>query len=585
MLRDAILSFRRLPLFVAAASAFLLPIASAQVVIAPSTPQVGSANPVTAQPPLARPHTKPCTVSLFNNLEFADFNSKSFSYTPPADCPGPWSKVIFTADFTVTSGNQFDRTAEFFLGHANIFYGTTAEPSSSLSPSWHVERDVTDLTAIFKSAQTGEADLGNFVGVYNGVTYNGIIYANAALEFYPASDDARGADVPDAVLPLPDAAGGAQALNTTTSVLSQAYTFPTNVERAYLDIFTQSQSADEFWYSCSPTNVAGELVNCPNSGFREAEITIDGQPAGVAPVYPWVYTGGIDPFFWQPLPGVQTLDFVPYRVDLTPFAGMLSNGQQHTVGVSVFNADSYFLATGNLLLYLDHGRAKVTGGVLENTLTAEPVPVVSENLQSSVPNTYTGTITVSSTHNYVLRGYVNTSHGRVDTKVEQDVSFVNTQQIDEVNPTIPTIYIQNVVQSTDIQSKVTTQNGYLTRELDKHLSYPFTFDYNFSQNTDGSFTQIGSIQQKLIEETTKQVNGHPIYHSKVVNEVAPFDTLNLTSSYGLAGNSGQHSTAKYSFMDSRGSCFSRTLTAANGVLTDVKDGQDCQDSDDHHDSW
>ena len=44
-------------------------------------------------------------------------------------------------------------------------------------------------------------------------------------------------------------------------------------------------------------------------------------------------TGGIDPLLWRPIPGVQTLNFLPYRVDLTPFAGALSNGQPHQVGV------------------------------------------------------------------------------------------------------------------------------------------------------------------------------------------------------------------------------------------------------------
>ena len=58
-------------------AAFLLASVSAvgaQVVIAPPTPQIGSSNPVTAEPPVPRPHTKPCVVQLFQNLEFADFN-------------------------------------------------------------------------------------------------------------------------------------------------------------------------------------------------------------------------------------------------------------------------------------------------------------------------------------------------------------------------------------------------------------------------------------------------------------------------------------------------------------------------------
>ena len=144
--------------------------------------------------------------------------------------------------------------------------------------------------------------------------------------------------------------------------------------RAYLDVIPQSQSSDEFWFTCVPDDVADELFSCPGTSFREAEITIDGQPAGVAPVYPWLFTGAIDPLLWRPIPSVQTLNFVPYRVDLTPFAGVLSNGQPHQVGVSVFNANNYFLGGGSLLLYLDHGASQVTGAVTRNTLGAVPAP-------------------------------------------------------------------------------------------------------------------------------------------------------------------------------------------------------------------
>src|SRR4029077_7458304 len=159
--------------------------ARAQVVPVPAGPQIGSSNPITAEPAVSRPHARPCVVQLFQNLEFADFTPKVFAYSPPAGCPGPRARVVFTGDFPVPAGRQFDRTAAFYLGHASIYYGTTAEPRSSLSPSWHVEHDGADLPAIFEPAQTGEANIGNFVGVSGGVTYNGIIYANAALEFYP----------------------------------------------------------------------------------------------------------------------------------------------------------------------------------------------------------------------------------------------------------------------------------------------------------------------------------------------------------------------------------------------------------------
>ncbi|MGB3628010.1 MAG: peptide-N4-asparagine amidase, partial [Terracidiphilus sp.] len=108
------------------APAIVLLIASAatthsQVVLVPPTPQVGSSNPATAEPAVPRPSTKPCVVQLFQNLAFDNFTPATFDYSPPSSCPGPWAKVVFTADFTVTSGTQFDRTASFYLSHANIY--------------------------------------------------------------------------------------------------------------------------------------------------------------------------------------------------------------------------------------------------------------------------------------------------------------------------------------------------------------------------------------------------------------------------------------------------------------------------------
>ncbi len=126
------------------------PLGHAQIILA-HEPVIGSSNTVSAEPRIPRENRAHCTVDLFSNLEFADYNTKNFSYTPPADCPGPYSKVIFAADFTVTKGRQYDRTAQFYLGGANIFYGTTAEPRAALSPYWHVENDITDLSALLKS--------------------------------------------------------------------------------------------------------------------------------------------------------------------------------------------------------------------------------------------------------------------------------------------------------------------------------------------------------------------------------------------------------------------------------------------------
>src|SRR5215831_9436878 len=263
---------------------------------------IGSANTAFADPPVPRPNTVPCVVELFNNIAFNNFSPKFFTFQPPVGCSGPWAKVVLTADFSVQAGRQFDRTAEIWIGGVNVYFGTTAEPSKTVARSWHVERDLTDYTALFSTAQNGRVDLGNLVNS----TFNSTLFGTAQLQFYPLAHNNNGAPTTaDLVLPLAsDPTGGTTFLNTTTSSLSRTFTLPMNVERAFLDVVAQSQAGDEFWYTCVPNDVANELQSCGGTGFRESQVSIDGQPAGVAPVYPWIYTGGIDPFLWRPIPGV-----------------------------------------------------------------------------------------------------------------------------------------------------------------------------------------------------------------------------------------------------------------------------------------
>jgi len=555
----------------------------AQVIIA-HQPVVGSSNTVSADPRVPRSNREHCTVDLFSNLEFADFNTKNFSYTPPANCPGPWAKVIFAADFTVTKGRQYDRTAQFYLGGANIFFGTTAEPRAKLSPYWHVENDITDLSALLKNPQAGTAILGNFVGVYQGVLFDGLIYSSAHLVFYPVTNGLQAAEVPDLVIGMPGNSGSV-ALNTTGSQLLQSVTLPTNVEAAYLDVIAQSQSNDEFWYLCVPDALSSLLQSCGSTGFRETEISIDGIPAGVAPIYPWIYTGGIDPYLWEPIPGVQTLNFKPFRVDLSPFAGVLSNGQSHTVGISVFNADSYFSVTGNLFVYTDKGSTQVTGSIVRNDLAAEPTPGIINKIATDANGFVSGYVAVGSDRAYTIEGLNHTSHGDVSTRVDGVIKFRNTQRF-VINATA---YKQHLVQSTTGAIATTSISNGKKRVDGQTIDYPFSFNYDQVTNSDGSITVNNVSDQKLFtavkalvpnahsESNVRIVNGVPIPEVNAIrDEVASQDALQYDASGNYTGHSG-HSSQTYVWADSYGNCWSRTLSATDAILTGwIDDGAQCK---------
>jgi hypothetical protein len=531
---------------------------------------IGSANTATADPPVPRPDTVPCVAHLFDNIAFADFSPKLFTFVPPAGCPGPWAKVVLNADFSIQAGRQFDRTAEIWIGGVNVYFGTTSEPSGAVARSWHLERDLTDYTALFNTTQNGRVDLGNLVNS----TFTSTLFGTAELQFYPLAHKNGAPDTADLVLPLAsDPTGGTAFLNNTGASLAKTFSLPTNVERAFLDVLAQSQAGDEFWYTCVPNDVANELQSCGGTGFRESQVSIDGQPAGVAPVYPWIYTGGIDPLLWRPIPGVQTLNFVPYRVDLTPFAGVLSNGQPHTVSVNVFNANVGFSTTATLLLFQDHGGQVVTGQVTENTIGSGPAPNVQENVTTDAGGNITGTVTVTSSRQFTVAGFVNTSHGNIRTTVDESINFSNIQTFNITN----TAFFQNITQRTNISTETKTQGGgNNARALQQTFEWPLDLGFSFIINSDGSGgSQTTTIKQQYL--AAESGHGGPGADSfrAIANAVTPSDTLLFDGNFNITGSTGQQNTQTYFSHDSTGGCFSRTITAARGKLTSISDGKGC----------
>jgi hypothetical protein len=533
--------------------------------------KIGTQFEATADPLVSRPHGQPCVVPLFANYTFAHFSdtTQTFQFSPPANCSGPWKKIVFEADFSENGGDQFDRTASIFLANANIYFGTTPEPLATDTNTWHIERDVTDYAALFSIPQQGTIVLANCTTdcapPYN--VLNGVFTVNANLEFYP--DDSRGhrnddhdqTQPADEVLPLVQSNSGGginlpALLFSPTDQFSTTFTLPTNIERIYLDVVSQSQSTDEQWYACFPNDLASinEVYGCGNTDFRETEVTIDGIPAGIAPVSPWVFTGFL-PDMWVPTPGVQTLDFVPYRVNLTPFAGTLNDGKPHTVALSVFNDDSYFSESASLLLYLDHGSTQVSGAVTRNTLSS-PSPVVTENLQGT--STVTGTIGVTSNREFTIAGYVKTSHGKVSTSISEKQSFSSTQTID-----FDTVNFTVLDQKTDMHNSVTSNTTVSSRDGSWSITDNFSFPISVNISYPVSTSEFGyTVDTKQDYQAGSQVSfgRRLVGFSSVSNEVQASDISPATSSQD------------YTSFGSDGTFYNCQIASKNNTLTKVSRG-------------
>jgi hypothetical protein len=563
---------QKLPLVALLAASLI----STATLLAQSTNRkIGTQFTVTADPLVPRPPEQPCVAPLFTSYQFAHYSDdyQTFQFTPPENCSGPWEKVVLEADFSENAGAQFDRTAIIYLGNLNLYFGTTPEPLSTTTNTWHVERDITDYSAALSTAQQGTVILINCTtdcpSPYN--TLNGVFTVNAQIEFYPAQrgrgnsqqgggQGGWGQATPDQVLPLVQTNGsGGVSLPATLQPgdqLSTTFTLPTNTVQAYLDVLTENQYIDETWWGCFPNDLSSinEVYGCGNTNFRETEVTIDGQPAGISPVSAWVFTGDL-PDDWVPIPGAQTLNLVPYRVNLTPFAGLLSNGQPHTVAFSVFNNDSNFSVAASLLLYLDPGTKQVTGAVTEDTLTNSN-PVVTEDLNGTA--TVTGTIGVQSNRSFRIAGYVNTSHGKVTTSISQQQNFSSTEKIDFDTVNF-TVLDQNTSIDTSLSSETTVSSWAGTVATNQHWSFPFTADFTYPVAS-APFGQTQAFTQKYNTSEQVSFDGFPVYFSSLTNAVNATDVSPTSSSHN------------YTLFDSNGVFYSCSIASNNATLTSVSQG-------------
>ncbi|HKR75598.1 MAG TPA: peptide-N4-asparagine amidase [Rhodanobacter sp.] len=555
----------------------------------------------TAEPPVSRPAGKPCTVTLFDHEAFDDKGDGSsmaarphrFEFAPPRGCAGSWGKVVLEADFSVPAGRQFDRTVALWLGGVNLYFGTTIEPEPGVAQHWHVERDLTDYAALFRQAQAGQLILNNWVSP----TTNQPIYVDVRLAFYPAGKGQAAAASADRVYPLGSDPRGEQAeLDTPQQSLSRTISFPRNVERAYLDIIAQSQSHDERWYTCVDKAYLEKTRDyslesfeaCDGGSFRGVEVLVDDKPAGLAPVYPWIFTGGVAPHLWLPTPAIQTTNFIPARVDLTPFAGLFDDGKPHTVAVRVPGADHFFNVAANLLVYQDPDAGQLQGELTQDTLQQQPSGlVVHDTLHADAAGRIVGTITTEQAQNYVIAGRLHTPRGTLETTVHYDGSFHNHQSFarpgeKRYDETIDQLGAMSLTVERTLDGR--HLDGYTVEQRD-----PLYLSSRKTMITKGQdFTAEVAMKQGHRIETRRTDAQGAAYHAVLDENLATRDhadgktipdPLDRSSfAYDEAGNE------QASFTDSLGSCYRTIIQSRDERLAAAGEGGGCPGNANHLDS-
>jgi hypothetical protein len=490
-------------------------------------------DPVTAAPPVPKPAGTSCRVTVAE-AQFRDFTPYRGTYTPPEGCGDRWSKVVLRLDGKV-KGRQFDRLGYLHVGGVEIFRTSTPQPSPD-GIEWSVEKDVTRYSDTLRRSQDVEMLIGNVVDD----TYTGVLDVKVTLTFY-AGRPPR-AQTPGRVLTLQDG----------------TLTTPRNSERIVAEVYATGSGGgcEEYWYLTVPGSAP---YSCQAGGgpYREVQIKVDGQLAGIAAPFPHVWTGGwSNPFLWYVVPGPRAFDIKPIEYDLTPFAGILNDGRPHRVEVSVVGVpegQTGWSAPVNVLVWQDAHKEQVTGRLTAHT--------VGDLANSSTYTAGSGhRVDTRASHRLTVAGYVDTSHGRVTTTVSRSLGntsahrWTDGESVDGLDATW-----------TDDES-VTVDGRGPARTTRTHRTY--TMD---GATTVGADDRLRTVLTLGDRATAVELRG-----SRRTAWARLDDTYTGDATYTVnVPREKRHAVGttseRYRLSGSAG-CYDRSLTTVQGVLTEDRSG-------------
>jgi len=155
-------------------------------------------------------------------------------------------------------------------------------------------KDVSNYLTLWKQPQKIIFDLGNIIDQ----TYTGPFNTTLTATFFSTTDEPLPADV---ILPLSarrSANSSASSFMVPEVQAINTFSIPRNVKKAIFSLSAVGQAEEEFWWSNVPNSIAGTFFNNTLLGFspfREVQLLVDGQIAGVSWPFPVIFTGGVVP--------------------------------------------------------------------------------------------------------------------------------------------------------------------------------------------------------------------------------------------------------------------------------------------------
>jgi len=496
-------------------------------------------NPISIGVPLSIPSTKPTIVNVLHKEKFGNA-------VPPVKSEvklpsSKWGKVILTITGT-QKGRQYDRLFQIWAGSSQIFVGVTPEPTKD-GIEWKIQKDVTEYLPILQGKQVLTTKLENYVND----TYTGIPEMSVQLEYYPEEkakkdkqEDPLKIKTPDKIVSITKDAAPFYMYEKDAS-MDVPLDLPNDIKGAYLDLYAVPQNNDEFWWSLQPD-------------FREIEVYIDGQPAGAVWPEPTLYTGGVNPYLWRPIQGIHTLDMTAYRVNLTPFAGLL--GGNHTLSIKVNQHINYWLMSGSLFLYQNDGKP-TTGKIVKTTLT---FPTESDKTKTDLFGNDNNLFGENANKSYEIQGIINAKGEHYTSTIQSSRNITSDQ----------TNYNEGGVQIVHNAQVVTTDESFAKqgqKATTKHSEEVYTLDCGsgYMPSTDGSsFLLPSNLTQSL--HIYNVLNGPGM--KKPYESTLSLNTQGYASLYRSNSDTAQGATtAMVDFKDSMDQSYHQVLMSHGGTVT------------------
>lgn len=403
-------------------------------------------------------------------------------------------------NLTVTSkGRQFDRLGLMYLGDVEVFRTSTAEPTTD-GIIWTYIKEMDQYNVLWKTEQKIIFDLGNLVNeIYTG-TFNTTLTAT----FFTVPESQAS---PDLILPISakrSSTNRQSSFSLPSELALVSHRLPQNINRAVVSISACGQLAEEFWYTNVPSSEVETFAASTGSlngrsPFREVQLLIDGQLAGVVWPFPIIFTGGIAPGLWRPIVGIDAFDLREHEIDITPWLPLLCGGGSHTFEIRVVGLDddgsghaslsqtvgSYWVVTGKIFLFLDKTGSVTTGS--SPVVDAPPPRVTTSSLvtTSSTGTNQTLTYDTAVRRNISVTSTVVTSSGSSEKYWHQHLSYFSSNALLDHGSTQQTN--QNTAGSDHSSS------GYKNT-----YQYPLDVNSTFSANELGGFDISASLSRGLI---------------------------------------------------------------------------------------